>query len=188
MQSRTPIVGAALVTAATLISAGFLPTKATAAERPSSSQTGTIDFRIGSRETARVAGARIIVIGDDGDVLAQGVSNSNGEWRVSLPLKPDKRFEAVRAMDTVTAIAVAKGYNEAVVFEVPVAADMVQPIILNPIRANQRNEPLAFLGNLHRHDLAVLINAYAQKVGLSRQAPVPGEQGYSPWGPDIKKR
>ena len=188
MQSRTSIAGTALVTAAALVTAGFLPTKAAAAERPTSSQVGTIDFRIGSRATVRVVGARIIVIGDDGDVLAQGVSNSNGEWRVSLPLKPDKRFEAVRAMDTVTAIAVAKGYNEAVVFEVPITANTVQPIILNPLRANQRNEPLAFLGNLHRHDLAVLIDAYAQKVGLVRQAPVPGEQGYAPWGPDTKKQ
>lgn len=91
-------------------------------------------------------------------------------------------------MGIVTAIAIANGYNEQVIFEVPVQKHAVESIMMMPIRPNHRNEPTMTVGSIHRHDLSRMINAYAAKVGLKRQDPIPGEQDYAPWSPDLADR
>lgn len=150
-----------------------------------SAGVGHVEFRVGSIQTKRVGGARIIVINPEGKIIASGLTNQSGVWKTSLPYQSDARYEQVSPRGIVTAIVVANGYNEQAVFEVPVTSDSVQPIVLNPIAPERRNEPTASLGYIHHHDLANFINKYATKFGLNRQNPIHGEQSYAPWGPDL---
>jgi hypothetical protein len=148
--------------------------------------TATVQFRVFSaRDYSTIAGARIIVINRDGRILQTGLTNAQGAWRATLTVPRDPRFGS---MGVATAIAVANGYNENVVFDVPVKVDTVQPITLSPIVAGLRNEPSAVLGNLHRLDVIDLVNRYAKELGLQKQTPIPGEMGYAPWGPRMGAR
>ena len=148
----------------------------------------TVLFRVGSPSGKRVSGARVIVLDPDGDIVTTGLTNATGEWSAPVPIQVDGRFASVRRMGTVAAIVVASGYNEQVIFTIPVMPNAVQPVILNPITPGARNEPMATLGNLHRQDVRVLIDTYAKKLGLKRQPPVQGDYGYSPWGPNLEPR
>ncbi|WDL95797.1 hypothetical protein [Alicyclobacillus sp. ALC3] len=151
-------------------------------------QFETVLFRVGSPSGKRVSGARVIVLDPDGDIVTTGLTDATGEWGAPVPIQVDGRFASVRRMGTVAAIVVATGYNEQVIFTIPVLPHAVQPVILNPITPGARNEPLATLGNLHRQDVRVLIDTYANKLGLKRQPPVHGEYGYAPWGPGLEPR
>ena len=142
-----------------------------------------IEFRVSAANLQQIRDARIIVIDDRGNILGSGLTNGAGIWTVSVPLHPDPRFPEARDIDTVTAIAIAKGYNEQAVFEVPVSSHAVQPIILYPISAEHRNEPTVSLGNIHRHDVIGMINHYAKKLNLRRQPSVANEVDYAPWSP-----
>ncbi|MFX4301086.1 hypothetical protein ACOJUR_02230 [Alicyclobacillus tolerans] len=145
-----------------------------------------MEFRVASgKDFKRIAGARIILVQSNGSVLTSGQTNTSGVWRADVPLQQDPRFAGVEKLGIVTAIAVANGFNEEVVFEVPVKQDMVQPIILNPIRGGRRNEPVAVLGNLHRNALAKLVSRYATQLGLKRQT-IPTEFDVPPWSPNQK--
>lgn len=147
--------------------------------------TGHVEFRVGTTESKRVAGARIIVVNPEGKIVASGLTNSSGVWNASVPYQNDPKYEQAGPRGTVTAIVVANGYNEQAVFEVPIKQDAVQPVVLYPISKNQRNEPTASLGNIHHHDLISFIDHFANKFGLKRQAPIPNEKGYAPWGPEV---
>lgn len=143
-----------------------------------------IEFRVADTASKMVPSARIVVVGDDGKVLANGLTNSLGQWAALVKAQPDPRFgPSVQSLDTVTAIAFATGYNEHIVFEVPVRNNAVQPIILYPIQSQQRNEPTAAIGNLHRQDIMSIINKYAQELKLKRQPAIPGDPQNAPWGP-----
>ena len=126
----------------------------------------------------------MLVIANDGRLLADGVTGASGAWRVPLTVPVDPRFATVKAMGTVTAVVVARGFNEQIVFDVPVAQGDVQPVMLQEARARQRNEPFATLGDMHRLVYAQVIDRYARQAHLRRQAPVAGEFEYAPWGPD----
>jgi len=151
-------------------------------------RTVPIEFRVATPDAKTVDGARVIVVEQGGKVLASGVTDKSGIWIASIPIEQDLRFQDIREMGTVTAIAAANGYNEQVVFEVPVVQDGVQPIILNPVQPNKRNEPTVALGNLHRHDVMQFINRYAKALGLQKQSPIPGEKGYAPWNADSNRQ
>lgn len=147
---------------------------------------GNVEFRVADRASHRVDGAHVLVVDPQGRVIASGKTDTSGTWMVRMNVPQDPRFASVKPMGTVTALVVAQGYNEQVLFEVPVSSHEVQPVILNPITKGQRNEPTIMLGNLHRHVVAELLNHYATQQGLTRQAPIPGELQYSPWGPAEK--
>lgn len=142
-----------------------------------------VEFRISTPEQKRVSGARVIVVAANGKVIATGVTGSDGKWSAKLRVKKDARFAPVQSMGTVTALIVARGYNEEVLFEVPVYSGAVQPVVLRPVQTGVRNEPGAELGNLHRMILMGIVDHYAQLAKLQKQQPIPGEQNYSPWGP-----
>lgn len=149
-------------------------------------RTGHVEFRVGTPESKLVSGARIIIVNPEGKVVSTGLTNASGVWDASLPYQDDARYEQVDPRGIVTAIVVATGYNEQAVFEVPVQQDtVVQPIVLFPLSPNQRNEPTASLGNIHRFTLMNFINRYAKQVGLKRQTPITGNHGYAPWGPEV---
>lgn len=147
-----------------------------------------VRFRVAAPSGERVTGARVIVLDPGGDVISSGLTDASGDWNAPIPVAVDGRFASVRRMGTVTAIVVANGFNEQVVFVIPVVPHAVEPVILNPIDRGARNEPTAKLGNLHRHDVQVLVDMYAKKLGLQRQTAIPGELGYAPWGPQQEAR
>ena len=145
--------------------------------------TEQIEFRVAAANLQNIRDARVIVIDDRGNVLGSGLTNGAGIWSIALPLHVDPRFAEARSIGTVTAIAIANGYNEQAVFEVPVSSHSVQPIILYPISSEHRNEPTISLGNIHRHDVIGMINHYAKKLNLKRQPSVANEVDYAPWSP-----
>jgi hypothetical protein len=146
--------------------------------------TATVQFRVVSAsDFSTLRGARVIVVGPGGRILRTGLTDARGQWSVPLTVPLDPRFGDI---GTVTAICVANGYNENVVFEVPVKQGTVQPITLYPIRPKLRNEASASLGQLHHLDVIDIVNRYAQELGLTKQPGIVGEQGYSPWSPSMR--
>ncbi|MCY0894360.1 MAG: hypothetical protein OWR52_12790 [Acidibacillus sp.] len=141
----------------------------------------TVEFRVSNVQMKRVDGARVLIIDDRGKLIQSGLTNREGVYdaRIATPL--DRRFVPVKKMGTVTAILFADGYNESIVFDVPVQSGQVQPVMLNPIVQNQRNEPTIMLGNIHRHTYIGLVSYYAELQKLKKQPPIPGEQNYAPW-------
>lgn len=149
-----------------------------------SSVSANVEFRVVSAENFKsLQGARLIIADRSGNVLTTGLTDANGVWNVPLNVNVDPRF---KDLGVVTAICVANGHNENVVFEVPVRKGTVQPITMYPIRPKLRNEASASLGQLHHLDVINIVNQYAQKVGLTRQPAIAGESGYAPWGPALK--
>ncbi|MBX5437779.1 MAG: hypothetical protein IRZ33_11280 [Alicyclobacillaceae bacterium] len=123
------------------------------------------------------------LIGPDGRLLQTGLTDAEGMWRAHVTVARDPRFQD---LGFVTALCVAGGHNETVVFAVPVRQGTVQPVTLNPIQPGLRNEPSAMLGQIHRLDVIDFVNRYGSALGLQRQTPIPGEQGYAPFGPRIR--
>jgi hypothetical protein len=147
--------------------------------------TDTVQFRIVSAVDFKpLSKARVIVVGQNGRLLGTGLTNSEGAWSTRLTVPLDPRFKDI---GVVTAICVANGHNENVVFEVPVKQGTIQPVTLYPIKPKLRNEPSATLGQLHHLDVLDIVNKYAQQVGLTRQRAVEGELGYAPWGPTARQ-
>ena len=147
--------------------------------------TDTVQFRIVSAVDFKpLSNARVIVVGQNGRLLGTGLTNNEGTWSTRLTVPLDPRFKDI---GVVTAICVANGHNENVVFEVPVKQGTIQPVTLYPIKPKLRNEASATLGQLHHLDVIDIVNKYAQQVGLTRQRAVAGELGYAPWGPTVRQ-
>lgn len=147
---------------------------------------GDIEFRVGSPRTTVIGGARVIVLRHDGKIISSGLTDSSGTWNAKVPFYQVEWNEHFSTQGVVNAIVIANGYNEQVVFVIPITAHTIQPVILQPVVLNGRNMPSASLGNIHQHNLRHFVARYAEKVGLKRQAPVPGDFDYAPWGPDMK--
>lgn len=134
-----------------------------------------------------ISGARIIVINQNGKIIATGFTNAKGTWTVSLTVEQDPRFPKKR-VGTVTAIAIAKGFNEEIVFDIPVnqfppEVDR-ETFVLEPIHTSsfQRNEPhFRMTYSLHRHTAFDMLDYYAKQLGLPHQ-----EENImgTPWSPN----
>lgn len=161
------------------------PGRAPVPPRPAT-VTATVQFRVVSSSDFRaIPGARVVIIGPDGRFLHTALTDTEGISRVSVTVPRDPRFPD---LGFVTALCVANGHNETVVFDVPVRQGTVQPVTLNPIQPGLRNEPTAMLGQIHRLDVIDFVNRYGAALGLQRQTPIPGEQGYAPFGPQLRAR
>ncbi|QQE79259.1 hypothetical protein [Alicyclobacillus sp. SO9] len=152
-----------------------------------SAQSETITFHVISTGQKDISGARVSCINPDGKVLQSGLTNQHGDWTANLQLKQDPRFNKAEKMGTITAMAVAKGYNESVVFDVPVIKQGQQPITMKKLGPNSENQPSYSIGNIHRLDIMRMVDRYANQLHLQRQSPVPGDYGYAPWGPNEEK-
>ncbi len=164
------------------------PSYSSPAKNPVSAQSfeSTVEFRVADPSLKPIPGARVAIVGQSGEVLGTGLTNSVGMWKAKITVKPDPRFVSSGKLGTVTALVTATGFNEMLLFEVPVDQGQVQPVILNSIQTGQRNEPVAALGNIHRHAYMRLIDDYAQRIKLVRQPAIKGEQGYAPWDSKIR--
>ncbi|MCL6593218.1 MAG: hypothetical protein K6T31_04515 [Alicyclobacillus sp.] len=148
--------------------------------------TADVQFRVVSSVDFRaLPGARVLLIGPDGRPLQTGLTNQEGIWRTRVTVQRDPKYPD---LGFATALCVANGYNETVIYNVPVRQGTAQPVMLNPIQPGLRNEPMAMLGQIHRLDVIDLVTRYGAAMGLQRQAPIPGEQGYAPWGPQLSAR
>ncbi len=131
---------------------------------------GTLVIRVADPTGKRVAKAKVILIDANGRIVQSGDTNGAGQWETHISYRADPRLSMTQPLGTTTALVFAKGYNEAVVFEVPLAPYAVQPVTLTPFILGRRNEPLAALGNIHRHILADMLDSYAAQVGIARQS------------------
>ncbi|MCF8567306.1 hypothetical protein LLE49_21525 [Alicyclobacillus tolerans] len=147
-------------------------------------EKGHIEFRVGSPNSTTVPGARVIVINHEGNVVATGLTNAKGVWDTSVPLYEMKWNRGFDAKGVLNAVIVANGYNEQVVFVIPNSPNTVQPVVLQPIVPNRRNQPTQSLGNYSIHDLKLYVNHYAEELRLKKQLPIPGDPGYAPWSPE----
>jgi hypothetical protein len=141
---------------------------------------------VGSPKTTVIRGARVIVLLHDGQIASSGLTDSSGRWSARVPYYEVQWNEHFSTKGVVNAIVVANGYNEQVVFVIPITAHTVQPVVLQPTVANGRNLPSTSLGNIHQHNLQNFVNRYAELMGLKRQAPIPDDLGYAPWSPEKK--
>jgi len=156
---------------------------ASVSEQGVTRKQGEIEFRVGSSKSTVISGARVIVILHDGKVVSSGLTDKSGTWTTKVPFYPVEWNEHFTTKGIVNAIVVADGYNEQVVFVIPVTSHTVQPVVLEPVKPNARNLPSASLGNIHQHNLRQFVARYAQVMGLTKQTPIPGDFGYAPWSP-----
>ncbi|MGD8189584.1 hypothetical protein ACQCN2_06215 [Brevibacillus ginsengisoli] len=161
------------------------------AEARDKTVTAEVEFRvIGAQENqigAMVPNARILIVDNKGNLLRSGLTNKDGIWRVLITTEIDPRFTMVEKMSTVTAITIANGFNEAIIFDVPVKSDAVQVIVLSPLKRNSRNEPTYSLGMLHRLTVIPLIDTYAKQAGLIRVNSIEGDPDSPHWSPTFGK-
>lgn len=166
---------------------GAAPARPTpqARQAPVANVTATIQFRVVSSTDFRaIPGARVVLIGPNGRMVKTGLTDGDGIWRTTVTVPRDPRFPD---LGFVTALCVAFGHNETVVFDVPIRQGTAQPVTLNPIQPGLRNEPMAMLGQIHRLDVIDFVNRFGEAAGLERQTPIPGEEGYSPFGPSLRR-
>ncbi|GMA64298.1 hypothetical protein NZD89_03140 [Alicyclobacillus fastidiosus] len=140
-------------------------------------QKGHIEFRVGSSKSTTIAGARVIVINHEGEIVDSGLTNTRGVWDTSVPLYEMKWNQGFDAKGVVNAVVLANGYNEQAVFVVPNSLNTVQPVVLQPIVPNGRNQPSQSLGNFSIHDLKLYVDHYAEELNLKKQPPIPGDPG-----------
>jgi hypothetical protein len=150
-------------------------------------KNGDIAFRVGSSKSTVISGARVIVINHDGNIIGSGLTNSSGVWNTSVPLYKVDWNEHFSTKGIVNAIVIANGYNEQAVFVVPITEHTIQPVVLQPVMQNGRNEPSESLGNFSNQDLQKYIARYASELGLKKQPPISGDLGYAPWSPEQMK-
>lgn len=147
-------------------------------------KNGDIEFRVGSSTSRVISGARVIVINHDGNIIGSGLTNSSGVWQASVPYYNASWNEHFAMKGIVNAIVIANGYNEQAVFVVPITEHTIQPVILQPVVSNRRNEPSESIGDIHHQDLQKYIARYAGQLGLKKQSPIVGDLGYAPWSPE----
>ncbi|RIV22822.1 hypothetical protein D2Q93_08955 [Alicyclobacillaceae bacterium I2511] len=131
---------------------------------------GTLVVRVGDPTGKHVAKAKVILVGENGKIIQSGDTNPQGQWVTHLTYHADPRLSMTRPLGTTTALVFAKGYNETVVFEVPLGQSSVAPVTLTPFVLGQRNEPQATLGNLHHILVADMLDYYAAQLGIARQS------------------
>jgi len=153
---------------------------------PVAGQAGEVEFRVGSSASTVIKGARVIVILHDGKVIATGRTDAEGRWTTRVPFYQVQWNTEFSTKGIVNAIVIADGYNEQVVFVIPITAHSIQPVVLQPVVPNGRNLPSASLGNIHQHTLRHFVDYYAELLGLQRQKGVPGDFDYAPWSPEYK--
>ncbi len=187
MNTLAKVIGTCIVSICSL-TPSLQPTvyASSISEQITMAKQGLIEFRVGSIKSTVVSGARVIVINHDGKVITTGITNSSGIWTAAVPLYKVQWNENFSTKGIVTAIALANGYNEQVVFVVPITEHTIQPIVMQPVMPNARNQPYASLGLIYHQELQQFVSRYAQQVGLQRQSPIPSDFGYAPWGPSQK--
>lgn len=176
MRSLTKIIGGLIF----FSYLGIVPTAYAATQ--SKQVQGEIEFRVGSSNSTTVAGARIIVINHDGEIVASGLTDSRGTWDASVPYYEISWNKNFSSKGIVNAIVIANGYNEQAMFVVPITEHTVQPVVLQPIVPNERNLPSSSLGNYSKNDLQMYIQHYATEMKLKKQSPISGDPEHSPWG------
>ncbi len=156
-----------------------------AANLPNSGQ-GHIEFRIGSSTSAVVAGARVIVINHDGQIVSSGLTDTHGTFNASVPLFKIDWNKQFTTKGIVNAIVIANGFNEQAVFIIPITEHTIQPVVLQPINPERQNLPSASLGAFGKHDLRMYVAHYAYELKLKKQPPIPRDPDYAPWSSDVK--
>lgn len=130
--------------------------------------------------------SRVILIDDrTGEIVNTGLTNSGGNWKANITVSRDPRFTD-NAIGTVTVIAVAEGYNEAIHFNIPVSEQASgHSVLLQPVNLKLRNEPHFEYGRFHRLRVFEMLDHYANMLKLEKQKiPQLGEE--APWSPARK--
>ncbi|NOU90569.1 hypothetical protein GC102_33260 [Paenibacillus sp. LMG 31460] len=134
--------------------------------------------------------ARLIVIDRNGNIAANGLTDSKGEWSFKINTPIDPRFPS-KKMGVVTVITVADGLNEFIKFDAPVNEHGLgrASVTLRPIRPAARNEP-SFDAAFHRFTVFGMLDYYANNVGLAKQNQIKGAEGFGkvvmPWSAKLK--
>jgi hypothetical protein len=143
---------------------------------------GTPEKPLSDESFKPIPNARLIVIDRNGLIVANGLTDSNGEWSVKINTSIDPRFPS-KKMSVVTVITVADGFNEDIRFDVPVNEHGdgfgKVSVFLRPIKPDARNEP-TFDGDFHRFTVFDMLDYYAKQIGLVKQKQIQGVDNM-PW-------
>ncbi|MED4784682.1 hypothetical protein [Brevibacillus choshinensis] len=143
---------------------------------------------ISDKSFTPIKNARFIVIDRSGEIVATGLSDLNGEWIVPLVIERDPRFPT-KQMGTITLITVANGFNENLLFNVPVNehgnGKGRASVSLRPVEPNRRNEPSYLNAPVHRFTMFDTLDYYAKKLGLKRQLQI--DPHSLQWSPEISQ-
>jgi hypothetical protein len=144
---------------------------------------------ISDKSFTPIENARFIVIDRNGEIVATGLSDSKGEWIVPITVERDPRFPT-KNMGTITLITVANGFNEHLMFNVPVNehrnGEGRAAVGMRQVEPNKRNEPI-FLNAayIHRFTIFETLDYYAAKLGLKRQPQIDSHS--LQWGPETSR-
>lgn len=118
----------------------------------------------------RLKDSKVVILGNDGNILNTIFTNTNGEADIKISVPEDPRYSdnvanGLSPRGTVTAIAFKNGFRQTVLFEVGVSEDSIlQYIYMKPLIAGTRNEPITQLGQTHHLEIYSLVKKYANLV------------------------
>lgn len=143
---------------------------------------------ISDKSFTPIKNARFIVIDRNGKIVATGLSDSKGQWNVPLVIERDPRFPT-KQMGTITLITIANGFNENLIFNVPVNeledGKGRATVSLRPVESNRRNEPTFLNATIHRFTMFDTLDYYAKMLGLKRQLQL--DPNSLQWSPEISQ-
>lgn len=120
----------------------------------------SLSLTVSDEDSKPLAGAKIVIINENGDVIGILTSDKNGHAEKKLTVPVDRRyFDFVASRGTVTAIAYKKGYRSAVIFQIPVNSSSMQPFFMNLNSSNTDNSDTVLGMNLD-NDLNSLAAKY----------------------------
>lgn len=136
----------------------------TYASNKSDITTGRITFIASDSNSKLISGVTILLIGNDGSLIDTLKTKNNGTVFKELTVPTDKRYSwksilKVEPRGTITAIAFKKNYRSAVIFEIPVNSNSVQPFFMN-INSSNTDNPDSVLGMNLDNDLNSLVAKY----------------------------
>jgi len=128
--------------------------------------SANVIFRALTKEGKHISNVNILVIGSDGKLIENLVTNERGEAEKELTVQVDPKYvrnnaQGIEPRGTVTAIAFKDGYRETVILEVPVSnGSAAQPFYMEHVLPGERDEPIVQLGNNHRLEIISLVEKY----------------------------
>lgn len=120
-----------------------------------------------------IEGVKMVVIDNvNGKVIDVVTSDKNGKVEKAFTTSIDKKYlwadpnkRGHNPRGTVTIIAFKKGFNESVIFEVPVSkCSAGQPFYMEPIVPLSRNGPNVQLGNNHQLEVMSMVEKYTKYI------------------------
>lgn len=88
-----------------------------------------LSLTVSDEDSRPLAGAKIVIINKNGDVIGILTSDKNGHAEKKLTVPVDRKYYFAACRGTVTAIAYKKDYSDTILFEIPVSYDAENQVL-----------------------------------------------------------